>query len=123
MAETSTFAALGLTPAAIAFCLAVVLAAGFMRGFTGFGFAMAAVPLLAQAVPPAEAVPFVIMLQLFVAIWDWRESRRHAHWQSLPWLIVGALLGAPLGAVALAAMSADWARLVIAIAVGAAVFL
>lgn len=121
MAETFSFAGLGLAPGEIAFCLAVVLAGGFMRGFTGFGFAMAAVPLLAQAIPPIQAVPFVILLQLFAALWDWRDSRRKAHWRSLPWLIAGALIGTPIGTAALALMSADWARLVIAVAVGAAV--
>lgn len=116
-------AALGLAPGEIAFCLAVVLAAGFMRGFTGFGFAMAAVPLLALVIPPARAVPFVILLQLLGSLWDWREARRHAHWRSLPWLMLGALAGTPIGTLGLAVMSADWARLAIAGAVLLAVVL
>lgn len=114
---------LGLAPGEIAFCLAVVLAAGFMRGYTGFGFAMAAVPLLALVIPPARAVPFVILMQLMAGIWDWREARQHAHWRSLPWLMAGAIVGTPLGVLALAAMSADWARLAIAGAVILAVLL
>src|SRR5262249_52078592 len=101
----------------------VVLAAGFMRGFTGFGFAMAAVPLLALAIPPARAVPFVVLLQLLAGVWDWREARKHAHWRSLPWLIAGAAVGTPLGTASLALMSADWARMAIAGAVLLAVLL
>jgi uncharacterized membrane protein YfcA len=116
-------AELGLAPGEIAFCLAVVLAGGFMRGFTGFGFAMAAVPLLALVIAPARAVPFVILLQLLASLWDWREARRHAHWRSLPWLMAGALVGTPLGTLGLALLSADWARLVIAGAVLLAVVL
>jgi hypothetical protein len=116
-------AELGLAPGEIAFCLAVVLAAGFMRGFTGFGFAMAAVPLLALVIAPARVVPFVILLQLIAGLWDWREARRHAHWRSLPWLMAGALVGTPLGTLGLASLSADWARLVIAGAVLLAVVL
>jgi uncharacterized membrane protein YfcA len=115
--------ALGLAPAAIAFCLAVVLAGGFMRGFTGFGFAMAAVPLLALVLAPAKAVPFVITLQLMAGLWDWRESRRRAHWPSLPWLMAGAVAGTPLGTWSLAFLSADGARLAIAGAVALAVVL
>lgn len=113
----------GLAPGEIAFGLAVVLAGGFMRGFTGFGFAMAAVPLLALVIAPARAVPFVILIQLLAGVWDWREARRHAHWRSLPWLMAGALIGTPLGTLGLAAMSADWARLAIAGAVLLAVVL
>jgi uncharacterized membrane protein YfcA len=114
---------LGLAPGEIAFCLAVVIAGGFMRGFTGFGFAMAAVPLLALVIAPARAVPFVILIQLMAGVWDWREARRHAHWRSLPWLMAGALVGTPVGMLALASMSADWARLAIAGAVLLAVVL
>ena len=123
MPEFLSQAQLGLAPGEIAFCLAVVLAGGFMRGFTGFGFAMAAVPLLALVIAPAHAVPFVILVQLMAGIWDWREARRHAHWRSLPWLMAGALVGTPLGTFGLAAMSADWARLAIAGAVLLAVVL
>jgi hypothetical protein len=122
MADGSSFS-LGLTAAEIAFCLGVVLAAGFMRGFTGFGFAMAAVPLMALVLAPAAVVPFVILLQLLAGLWDWREARRRAHWPSLPWLMAGALVGTPLGTFGLAIMSADWARLAIAAAVGLAVAL
>lgn len=105
---------LGLSAAELAFVLAVVTVAGFMRGFTGFGFAMLAVPLMALVVAPARAVPFVIVVQLFAGAWDWREGRQNAHWPSIPWLLLGALAGTPLGTVALTFMNADWARLAIA---------
>ena len=123
MPEFLSLVELGLAPAEIAFCMVVVLAGGFMRGFTGFGFAMAAVPLLALVIAPARAVPFVILLQLLGGLWDWREARKTAHWTSLPWLMAGALVGTPLGTLALRAMSADWARLAIAGAVLLAVLL
>src|SRR5262245_1490350 len=123
MPEFLSPAELGLTPGDLAFGLCVVLAAGFMRGFTGFGFAMAAVPLLPPVVPPARAVPFVVLLQLLAGVWDWREARKHAQWRSLPWLIAGAVVGTPLGTMSLALMSADWARLAIAGAVLLAVVL
>ena len=45
-----------------------VFAAAVLRGFTGFGFGLAAVPLLSLALPPAKVVPFVVALQV-VAAW------------------------------------------------------
>ncbi len=123
MPEFLSHGTLGLGPGEIAFCLAVVIAAGFMRGYTGFGFAMAAVPLLALVIAPARAVPLVVIVQLLTGLWDWREARRHAHRRSLPWLMLGALVGTPLGTLGLASMSADWARLAIAGAVLLAVVL
>ena len=53
MFDGLSFASLGMTPGEIAFCLGVVVAAGFMRGFPGFGFAVAGVPLLAIVIAPA----------------------------------------------------------------------
>jgi hypothetical protein len=123
MPEFLTQAQLGLTAGEIALCLAVVVAAAFLRGFTGFGFALAAVPLLALLIPPARAVPFVLLLQLMGGLWDWREARKLAHWPSLPWLIAGAVAGTPLGTLSLATLSADAARLAIGLAVLVAVAL
>ncbi|HEY1410662.1 MAG TPA: hypothetical protein VGF36_00900, partial [Rhodopila sp.] len=40
-----------------------VLLAAILRGFTGFGFGLAAVPLLSLALPPVEVVPLVVALQ------------------------------------------------------------
>ncbi|MEA2739036.1 MAG: hypothetical protein QOH05_2343, partial [Acetobacteraceae bacterium] len=46
--------------------MAGVLAASVLRGFTGFGFGLAAVPLLSLALPPAEVVPLVVTLQVII---------------------------------------------------------
>ena len=45
-----------------------VFAAAVLRGFTGFGFGLAAVPLLSLALPPAKVVPFVVVLQVIVGV-------------------------------------------------------
>ncbi|MFO0987920.1 MAG: hypothetical protein U1F37_11230 [Alphaproteobacteria bacterium] len=31
----------------------------------------------------------MVVVQLMAGLWDWREARRHAHWRSLPWLMLG----------------------------------
>ena len=43
-----------------------VFVAAVLRGFTGFGFGLAAVPLLSLVLPPAEVVPLVITLQVVI---------------------------------------------------------
>ena len=45
-----------------------VFAASVLRGFTGFGFGLAAVPLLSLALPPARVVPFVVVLQVIIGL-------------------------------------------------------
>ena len=50
-----------------------VFAAALLRGFTGFGFGLAAVPLLSLALPPAKVVPFVVVLQVIVGVVGLRQ--------------------------------------------------
>ena len=53
-----------------------VFAAALLRGFTGFGFGLAAVPLLSLALPPAKVVPFVVTLQVIVGVSGLRQASR-----------------------------------------------
>jgi hypothetical protein len=98
----------GLLPSA-----GVVLAAAVLRGFTGFGFALAAVPLLGMLQAPAEAVPLAIALQFLGGLVDVRAAARLAHWPSLRWLMAGAVMGSPLGMLLLGAVSPALARALI----------
>ncbi|WP_264055537.1 sulfite exporter TauE/SafE family protein [Rhodopseudomonas palustris] len=109
------------SPMAIAGVLGAVLAAALLRGFTGFGFALAAVPLMGMFMAPAKAVPVAVLLQLLGGLNDLRRNHRDAHWASLRWLIVGAVIGSPLGALALSVAPAPVARIVIATITAAAV--
>jgi len=120
VAQASLLGALP-TPAVIAATLAAVMAAALLRGFTGFGFALAAVPLMGLSMTPAEAVPIAVLLQLTSGINDLRRNHRDCHWWSLRWLIVGAVIGSPIGALVLSVAPAPVARIVIACITFAAV--
>ncbi len=104
-----------LTPIIVAGTLGSVLFAALLRGFTGFGFALAGVPLLSQFIAPAHAVPIAVLLQFFLGFFDWRTASKQCHWPSLGWLSAGAAVGSPIGAFALSAVPAPIARIVIAI--------
>lgn len=101
------------SPRFAAATLAAVLAAAVLRGFTGFGFALAAVPLMGMAMMPSEAVPIAVLLQLIAGLNDLRRNHRDGHWWSLRWLIMGAVIGSPLGALVLSVAPAAAARLII----------
>lgn len=116
--------ALGLlSPAAMVFAFLAVTFSAYLRGVTGFGFGIAAVPLLSILLPPALAVPLVLMLQLFVSLGSLPSCVPIAHWRSIGVLSVGAVIGTPLGMAALALLPADAMRLAIAVLVCVAVFL
>lgn len=98
----------------IAVALAAALGASFVRGLTGFGMAILLVPVLALALPPVAAVVMGNALSLLIGITELprlvRETERSA------WTIAAlVVLATPFGLCALAATSADVARLVIAL--------
>lgn len=110
------------SPATIAATMTAVMIAAVLRGFTGFGFALAAVPMMGLFLPPAKAVPIAVLLQLLGGLNDFRRHRRDCHWWSLRWLIAGAVVGSPFGAVMLSVAPAPVARIVIALITAGAVY-
>jgi uncharacterized membrane protein YfcA len=111
-----------LTPGLMAATAAAIFAAAVFRGFTGFGFALAAVPLLGLVMSPARAVPVAAGLQLLGGLLDFRSASKTCHWPSLRWLIIGAAVGSPIGALILVAIPAPISRLLISAITLLAVF-
>lgn len=103
--------------------LAGVFLAAFLRGFTGFGFGLAAVPLLSLALPPAEVVPFVVVLQVVVGLGGLRSAWPHCDWRSVRLLLPGLVTGIPIGIAALSLLPANPVRLAIGLIVAASVVL
>ena len=60
---------------------------GIVRGFSGFGLALIAVPLLSLLLPPAEVVPIIFVLSIIVAAQLLPQVWRDVEWRSLTWLL------------------------------------
>ena len=90
-----------------------VFAAALLRGFTGFGFGLAAVPLLSLALPPAKVVPFVVVLQVIVGVAGLRQAWRLCDWRAVRGLTPGLVVGIPIGLLVLTAFRANPVRLAI----------
>jgi len=93
-----------------AFALAVAAAAGLLRGFTGFGFALLAVPALTLVFQPAEVVPCVLLMQLVAGMQLVRSTRHHVDWHSVAPMLAAAVAVTPLGTGLLRIASADTMR-------------
>ncbi len=98
----------------LAVAFGMVGIAGLIRGFTGFGFSIAAVPLLSLVMPPAQAVPIVLLLQFLVSLSGLKEAVRICHWHSIRLLAIGAAAATPIGMWGLAHLAAAPVRLAIA---------
>ena len=96
---------------------AATLAAGFLRGVTGFGFALAAVPLYSLSVSPIEAVILAQLLQIAASPTDILHNHRHVDTKALRWLCLGALIFTPIGASLATRLPPDVMRLTIAVVV------
>ena len=100
-----------------------IFLASLLRGFTGFGFGLAAVPLLSLALPPARAVPLVVLLQVVIGLSDLRAAWRVCDRRAIRDLMPGSLLGIPVGLAILAYLPANPVRLMIGVVIGFSVVL
>jgi uncharacterized membrane protein YfcA len=100
-----------ISAAAWAGMLGAALFAGVLRGFTGFGFALAAVPLASLALPPARVVPVVLLLQLAIGARDCVRERHLTDRGAVARLVLGCLAGTPVGIAALALLPGAEVRL------------
>jgi len=98
-----------------------VFAASVLRGFTGFGFGLAAVPLLTLALPPTQVVPFVTVLQVLVGLSGLRSAWRITDWRAVLGLGPGLVLGVPIGLVVLTEVPPNGVRLMIGLLIALSV--
>jgi uncharacterized protein len=113
----------GMSPGIVAFCLGVMFVAAFIRGFTGFGSSLLWVPGLSLVLPPVAVVPVTLLLEFIVSVHLLPSVRHDAHWPSLRWIWLGAVLGVPVGLAAIVRLPADMTRGAVAVTVIAAAIL
>jgi uncharacterized membrane protein YfcA len=103
--------------------MAGVFAAALLRGFTGFGFGLAAVPLLSLVLPPAQVVPLVITLQVVIGAAGLRAAARECDWHAVRLLVPGLVVGVPIGLLVLTSVPANPVRLAIGAIIAFSVWL
>lgn len=105
-------------PTLAALC-GIVLGAAVVRGLTGFGFAILAVPLMGLVISPTEAVLLAIVLQMLIGPFGVGKALGHIDTRLVAGVAAGAMAGTPFGLLLLSRTPPDVARLLIAaIAVG-----
>ena len=81
-----------------------VLTAAVIRGYSGFGFAMVAVTGMSLVMPPALAVPVVLVLDVAASVQLLPQVWRDISWVSLRCLFVGSVAAIPLGVFLLSSL-------------------
>jgi uncharacterized membrane protein YfcA len=81
----------------IAYATAVLLAAYFVRGISGFGSGLIAVPLLALRFPLPEVVPFMLVADFAASALVGGLHFRHVNWPEIRRLLPATLAGVVVG--------------------------
>jgi len=76
---------------------AVVLVAGLMRGFAGFGSAMLMAPIFAILFGPTDMIATVVAIELAVSLQLFPQARRECDWRIIGPMSVVACLAMPFG--------------------------
>ncbi len=99
------------------YAIACVFAAAIVRGYSGFGFSLLAITSLSLALPPAEIIPPVFMMEVAASLSLLPGIWKDIHWRSLRLLVAGCLVGTPAGVWLLASVPAAPMKIALACAV------
>lgn len=94
-----------MTPPDILYAVCVLLLAYFVRGISGFGSGLIAVPLLALRFPLPEVVPFMLISDFSASALVGGITFKHVAWSEIRRLLPLSLIGVVVGTSLLVSLS------------------
>jgi hypothetical protein len=85
----------------LALSSAAIFLAAIVRGFSGFGFSLLSITAISLVLPVSQIVPSIFLLEIAASLNLIPSIWREIHWRSLTWLMVGYVIGLPVGGYAL----------------------
>ncbi len=95
----------------------VVFAAGYVRGFSGFGFAAIVVASMAIIMDPLVIIVMVMLFEICASALQVKYAWQHLDKPQVSRLLAGAAVGMPIGVALLVALDIDKVRIAISILV------
>lgn len=87
--------------------------AGFVRGYSGFGFSAMLIAASSLVTNPLNFVAVVVILETVMSLQAAKRAGPDVDWKRVWWLLGGAAVGLPLGLWILTGVSEDTARAVV----------
>jgi uncharacterized protein len=99
-----------LGPGALAWLAVSCLIAGFVRGYSGFGFSALLIAASSLVTNPLNFVAVVVILETVMSLQAAKRAGPDVDWRRVGWLLAGAAIGLPLGLWLLTGVGEDTAR-------------
>ncbi len=97
------------------FMAVAVLVAAFVRGYSGFGFSALVVTAASLVADPLYFVAIVMFCELLMSVQQWPSIARDVDWRRVGALMIGAVVGVPVGLWFITQVSVDTARALISV--------
>ncbi|WP_430256155.1 sulfite exporter TauE/SafE family protein [Neorhizobium sp. DAR64872/K0K18] len=107
----------GHSPGELAFVFSAAMIAGLARGFSGFGGALIFVPLAGTAIGPKLAAALLLVIDGVMTLGMVPDGWRRANRREVFTMMMGAIVGVPVGAAALALLPSVTLRWIISVVV------
>lgn len=85
----------------------IIFVSGLVQGLSGFGSALVSIALLPLVMDFKMVVPFIAVNSLIVSIINYHSVRSHFSIKDFKSLLIGAIIGAPIGIVILKFVNPD----------------
>lgn len=89
------------------YLIAIMLTAGFIQGFSGFGSVLLSLPLLALFMDVKTAIPLTAMVGVILTVLLLVPLWKDLEWQRIWPLLIGAAPGVPLGVYILKSLNSQ----------------
>ena len=93
----------------------VLFVAGYVRGFSGFGFSAIVVSSMALIMDPVVIIAMVMVFEICASVFQIKNSYRHIDKPQVGLLLAGAVIGMPIGVAALVTLDVDVVRIFISL--------
>ena len=102
----------GLT---LAVLIIILIAAGYVRGFSGFGFSAIVVSSMALIMDPLVIIVMVMIFEICASVFQMKNSYPHLDKPQVGRLLAGAFVGMPIGVALLVKLDIDVIRIAISL--------